>query len=58
LPFLVPTKPSNLPNRRVRTRTHGGVGGVGREAPPYPDLRLHYGLNRALRIVGPYGSRL
>jgi RNA-directed DNA polymerase len=29
LPFLVPTKPINLPNRRVRTRTHGGVGGVG-----------------------------
>ena len=29
LPLLVPTKPSNLPNRRVRTRTHGGVGGVG-----------------------------
>ena len=29
LPLLVPTKPINLPNRRVRTRTHGGVGGVG-----------------------------
>jgi RNA-directed DNA polymerase len=29
LPLLVPAKPSNLPNRRVRTRTHGGVGGVG-----------------------------
>jgi len=29
LPFLVPTKPINLANRRVRTRTHGGVGGVG-----------------------------
>ena len=27
LPSLVPTKPINLPNRRVRTRTHGGVGG-------------------------------
>jgi hypothetical protein len=24
---LVPTKPINLPNRRVRTRMHGGVGG-------------------------------
>ena len=28
----------NQPNRRVRTRTHGGVGGGGREVPPYPDL--------------------
>jgi hypothetical protein len=28
LPSLVPNKPINLPNRRVRTRTHGGVGGV------------------------------
>jgi RNA-directed DNA polymerase len=28
LPSLVPTKPINLPNRRVRTRTHGGVGGA------------------------------
>jgi hypothetical protein len=36
LPLLVPTKPINLPNRRVRTRTHGGVGGWGREAPPIP----------------------
>jgi len=28
LPFLAPSKPINLPNRRVRTRTHGGVGGA------------------------------
>jgi RNA-directed DNA polymerase len=28
LPSLVTTKPINLPNRRVRTRTHGGVGGA------------------------------
>jgi len=27
----------NLPNRRVRTRTHGGVGGGSCEASPYPD---------------------
>ena len=27
LPSLAPAKPINLPNRRVRTRTHGGVGG-------------------------------
>src|SRR5947199_3950276 len=26
-------------NRRVRTRMHGGVGGGGREADPYPDGR-------------------
>ena len=24
----------NQPNRRVRTRTHGGVGGVGPQGPP------------------------
>ena len=28
------------PNRRVRTRTHGGVGGGRCEAPPYPDRRF------------------
>jgi hypothetical protein len=28
LPSLASAKPLNLPNRRVRTRTHGGVGGV------------------------------
>jgi RNA-directed DNA polymerase len=28
LPSLAPSKPINLPNRRVRTRTHGGVGGA------------------------------
>src|SRR5215472_10095693 len=28
----------NLPNRRVRTRTHGGVGGGSCEASPYPDM--------------------
>src|SRR5207249_5802622 len=26
-------------NRRVRTRMHGGVGGGGREADPYPDYQ-------------------
>jgi RNA-directed DNA polymerase len=29
LPFLAPRQPHNPPNRRVRTRTHGGVGGAG-----------------------------
>ena len=28
------------PNRRIRTRTSGGVGGGSCEAPPYPDIRL------------------
>jgi RNA-directed DNA polymerase len=28
LPFLTPSKPHNSPNRRVRTRMPGGVGGV------------------------------
>ena len=32
------TRPLNPPNRRIRTRTYGGVGGGGREAPPYPDV--------------------
>jgi hypothetical protein len=27
----------NPPNRRIRTRMSGGVGGGGREADPYPD---------------------
>jgi hypothetical protein len=27
----------NQPNRRVRTRTHGGVGGGSCKASPYPD---------------------
>jgi RNA-directed DNA polymerase len=28
LPSLVPSKPRNSPNRRIRTRTYGGVGGA------------------------------
>lgn len=27
----------NLPNRRVRTRMHGGAGGGSRKAPSSPD---------------------
>jgi len=27
-----------VPNRRVRTRTHGGVGGMSREASSYPEF--------------------
>jgi len=29
LPFPAPRQPHNPPNRRVRTRTHNGVGGAG-----------------------------
>ena len=32
-----PTPPPKPPNRRVRTRTHGGVGGAEPQRPPYPD---------------------
>ena len=32
------------PNRRVRTRTHGGVGGGRCEAPPYPDTFQYFPL--------------
>jgi hypothetical protein len=35
-----PPQTLNLPNRRVRTRMHGGVGGGSCEASPYPDSRL------------------
>jgi len=28
------------PNRRIRTRTYGGVGGGSCEAPPYPDMPI------------------
>ena len=28
LPSLAPSKPNNSPNRRIRTRTYGGVGGA------------------------------
>ncbi len=30
-----------LPTQMTRTRMHGGVGGGGREANPYPDLRRY-----------------
>jgi hypothetical protein len=33
LPYLATVMPSNPPNRRIRTRTYGGVGGEG---SPYP----------------------
>jgi len=26
------------PNRRIRTRMYGGVGGGSCKAPPYPDM--------------------
>jgi len=36
LPFLNQPSTLNPPNRRIRTRTCGGVGGGGREPPPIP----------------------
>ena len=41
----------NLPNRRVRTRTHGGVGGGSCEASPYPDNRAGSGAFEAGEMV-------
>jgi hypothetical protein len=36
---LARTPPAlNLVNRRIRTRTYGGVGGGSREVSPYPDF--------------------
>ena len=34
-----PPSPHNQPNRRVRTRMHGGVGGEGPRGSPFPDVR-------------------
>src|SRR5215468_3479976 len=34
----------NLPNRRIRTRTSGGVGGEESRDSPYPDHRASIGL--------------
>jgi len=34
LPSLAPARQINQPNRRVRTRTHGGVTGTAREGLP------------------------
>ncbi len=57
--------PINLSNRRVRTRTHGGVGGGGREAFPYPDWASHNNkrvaslrlkLNRTSALYPHWGS--
>jgi hypothetical protein len=36
LASLVPINPHSPPNRRVRTRTHGGVGGAGPRGSPIP----------------------
>jgi hypothetical protein len=47
LPSLVSAKPLHLPNRRVRTRTHGGAGVVRR-----PLSRFH--INVALQQLQSY----
>jgi hypothetical protein len=39
----------NLPNRRVRTRMHGGVGGGSCEASPYPDRFFEHQLRTTSR---------
>ncbi len=38
---MCPNRPHDRPNRRVRTRTHGGVGGVGPQGPPLVRLRVY-----------------
>src|SRR5258708_25138911 len=38
LASLAPTSRLNPSNRRIRTRTYGGVGGVELRSSPYPDL--------------------
>jgi len=44
----------NRPNRRVRTRTHGGVGGVGPQGPPLSRSRdVSRGNARASIIESP-----
>ncbi len=39
---------NNLSKRRVRTRTHGVVGGRGLVTPSYPILRSFDGQNKAM----------
>jgi hypothetical protein len=41
----------NLPNRRVRTRTHGGVGGGSCEASPYPDVCWACSTAREVKVL-------
>jgi hypothetical protein len=50
-------RPLNPSNRRVRTRMHGGVGGGGREADPYPDRRMQF-LNEGGIPSAPYFGAL
>ena len=47
------------PNRRIRTRKSGGVGGGSREATPYPDSQTHAapGIDETM-VDGGYGARM
>jgi hypothetical protein len=45
-PPSMPSEPSNLANRRIRTRMYGGVGGVEPRGSPLSRLVDLHGLNR------------
>jgi len=45
-----PSRPLKPPNRRVRTRTHGGVGGGTPRGAPYPDY-VSVSVNGAFLIL-------
>ncbi len=42
-------------NRRIRNRTSGGVGGRGREAPPYPIAQM--GVSNPSGSTGPRADK-
>src|SRR5262245_708582 len=44
----------NCPNRRVRNRMHGGVGGRGCKVPSYPDQAYNRARQRSLENL-PFG---
>ena len=48
---------NNLSKRRVRTRTHGVVGGRGLVAPSYPIGALGMRYNLAVKVRYRLGSR-
>ena len=41
---------NNLSKRRVRTRTHGVVGGRGLVAPSYPILKRHFKKQQSITL--------
>ena len=48
---------NNLSKRRVRTRTHGVVGGRGLVAPSYPICAPSMGDNLVVKVHYALGSR-